>query len=144
MQEAREISDQYTDLMNEHDAAGLAALYADDGTFIDPTGEYRGRDAITEYWDGFLTAFPDMHVEDDFKAENGDTAINEWTISGTQTGSLEGPEGTIPATGKGITVRGVDALTVRDGLIQSHRVYYDQFGFMIQLGLVPERAAATS
>jgi steroid delta-isomerase-like uncharacterized protein len=144
MQEAREISDQYTDLMNEHDAAGLAALYADDGTFSDPTGEYRGRDAITEYWDGFLNAFPDMHVQDDFKAESGDTAINEWTISGTQTGPLEGPEGTIPATGKGITLRGVDALTVRDGLIHSHRVYYDQLGFMIQLGLVPERAAATS
>ena len=60
-----------------------------------------------------------MHVQDDFKAENGDTAINEWTISGTQTGPLEGPEGTIPATGKGITVRGVDALTGRNVIVRN-------------------------
>jgi len=53
---------------------------------------------------------------------------------------METPEGTIPATGKRLTLRGADAITVRDGLIRSHRVYYDQLGFMTQLGLVPEGA----
>jgi len=55
---------------------------------------------------------------------------------------LETPEGTIPATGKQATLRGCDAITVRDGRITSHRVYYDQLAFMTQLGLVPEGATA--
>ncbi len=77
-----------------------------------------------------------------FTAESGDTAISEWTTSGTHDGPLETPEGTIPATGKRVTLRGCDAMTVRDGRITSHRVYYDQLAFMTRLGLVPEGAAA--
>jgi steroid delta-isomerase-like uncharacterized protein len=142
MTQAREVSDRYTELINAHDAHGIAALFAEDGVIVDPGGEYRGRDAITQYWEGFFQAFPDMQGQDDFEAESGDTAINEWSASGTNTGPLEGPDGTIPATGKPVTLRGCDAITVRDGLIQSQRVYFDQLSFMTQLGLIPEGAAA--
>jgi SnoaL-like polyketide cyclase len=72
-----------------------------------------------------FTAVPDLNVRDEFKAENGDTAINEWSMSGTNSGPLETPEGIIPATGKPVTLRGCDALTVREGRIRSHRAYYD-------------------
>jgi ketosteroid isomerase-like protein len=41
-----------------------------------------------------------------------------------------------------MTMRGCDVITVRDGRITSHRVYYDQLAFLSQLGLVPEAAAA--
>jgi steroid delta-isomerase-like uncharacterized protein len=142
MAEAREISDRYTDLINAHDAEAIAELYGDDGVLSDPSGEYRGREAIVEYWQGFFQAFPDMTGQDEFKAESGDTAINEWSASGTNDGPLETPEGSIPATGKRVTIRGCDALTVRGGLVTSHRVYYDQLSFMTQLGLAPEGAAA--
>jgi ketosteroid isomerase-like protein len=83
-----------------------------------------------------------MVGRDEFKAESGDTAINEWSASGTHQGPLETPEGTIPATGKQITIRGCDVVTVRDGRITSHRAYFDQLSFMAQLGLLPEEAAA--
>jgi steroid delta-isomerase-like uncharacterized protein len=142
MAQAREISDRHTDAINAHDAEAIGALYAEDAVFSDPSGEYRGREAIVEYWQGFFTAFPDVRGRDEFKAESGDTAINEWSASGTHTGPLETAEGSIPATGKPVTLRGCDVATVRDGLIQSHRAYYDQLGFMTQLGLVPEGAAA--
>jgi steroid delta-isomerase-like uncharacterized protein len=143
MAEAREISDRYTDLINAHDAEGCGALYADDGVLTDPSGEYQGREAVVQYWEGFFRAFPDISGRDEFKAESGDTAINEWTASGTNDGPLETPEGTIPATGKRVTIRGADALTARDGRITSHRVYYDQLAFMSQLGLAPEGAPAS-
>jgi steroid delta-isomerase-like uncharacterized protein len=143
MAEAREVSDRYTDLINAHDAEAIAALYADDGVLSDPTGEYRGREAIVEYWQGFFQTFPDISGRDEFEAESGDTAINEWSTSGTNEGPLETPEGTIPATGKRVTLRGCDAMTVRGGRITSHRVYYDQLSFLGQLGLVPEGAQAS-
>ncbi len=144
MAEAREISDRYTDAINAHDADAIGALYADDGVFTEPAGEFRGREAIVQYWERFFTAFPDLNGRDEFTAESGDTAINEWSFSGTNSGPIETPEGTIPATGKRVTVRGCDALTVREGRIRSHRAYYDQLTFMTQLGLVPEGATATA
>ncbi len=143
MAEAREISDRYTDAINAHDADAIGALYADDGVLSDPSGEFRGPEAIVQYWERFFTAFPDMNGRDEFTAESGDTAINEWSFSGTNSGPMETPEGTIPATGKRMTLRGCDALTVREGRIQSHRAYYDQLAFMTQLGLVPEGATAS-
>ena len=142
MAEAREISDRYTDAINARDADAIGALYADDGVLSEPAGEFRGREAIVQYWGRFFTAFPDLNGRDEFKAESGDTAINEWSVSGTNSGPMETPEGTMPATNERLTLRGCDAITVRDGLIRSHRVYYDQVGFMTQLGLVPEEVTA--
>ena len=140
---AREISDRYTDAINAHDAGAIGALYADDGVLSEPAGEYRGREAIVQYWERFFAAFPDLNGRDEFKAESGDTAINEWSVSGTNSGPMETPEGTIPATNKRATLRGCDVITVRDGVIRSHRAYYDQLGLMTQLGLVPEGATAS-
>ena len=142
MADAREISDRYTDAINAHDAKAIGALYADDGVFSEPAGEFRGRQAIVQYWERFFEAFPDLTGRDEFKAESGDTAINEWSVSGTNSGPMETPEGTMPATGKQVTVRGCDAITVRDGRIRSHRAYYDQLALMTQLGLLPEAATA--
>ena len=141
MEQAREISDRYTELINAHDADAIGELYADDAVMSEPAGEFRGRAAIVEYWDGLFTAMPDLSGRDEFKAAAGDTAINEWSMSGTNSGPMETPEGSIAATGKRVTVGGCDAITVRDGRIQSHRVYYDQLAFMTQLGLVPGGAA---
>jgi len=143
MATAREISDRYTDAINAHDAEAIGALYDEGASLSDPTGEFEGREAIAGYWQAFFNAFPDLQARDEFKAEAGDTAINEWRIAGTHSGPLETPEGTIAATGKPHAVRGCDVLTVRNGLIQSHRAYYDQLGFLAQLGLVPEGAAAS-
>lgn len=141
MATAREISDRYTDAINAHDAEAIGAFYDDGAIFSEPAGEFKGREAIVKYWRAFFEAFPDLQGRDEFKAEAGDTAINEWSVAGTHSGPLETPEGTIPATGKRVTLRGCDALTVRNGLIQSHRAYYDQLGMMAQLGLAPEGAA---
>jgi SnoaL-like domain len=55
---------------------------------------------MVQYWERFFAAFPDLDVRDEFKAEDGDTAINEWSMPGTNAAALETPEGTISATGK--------------------------------------------
>jgi steroid delta-isomerase-like uncharacterized protein len=143
MAKARELSDRYTDAINAHDPQAIAALYAEGAGLEEPAGAFLGREALLEYWERFFEAFPDLVVRDEVKAESGDTAINEWSVSGTNSGPMETPEGTIQATGKRVTIRGCDVLTVGDGLIRSHRAYYDQLAFMTQLGLVPEGAAAS-
>jgi len=143
MANAREISDRYSDAINAHDAEAIASLYAERAGLEEPTGTFTGREALIQYWQGFFTALPDVQVQDERKWDTGDTAINEWSATGTNSGPFETPEGTIPPTGKRATLRGCDFLTVHEGLIQSHRAYYDQLSFLAQLGLVPEGTAAS-
>jgi steroid delta-isomerase-like uncharacterized protein len=143
MTTAREISDRYTEAVNAHDAEAIAALYEDGAALSDPTGEFTGREAIIGYWRTYFDAFPDLQARDEHRYDVGDTAMNEWSVTGTHSEPLETPEGAIPATGKRTTLRGCDILTVRDGLIQSHRAYYDQMGFLAQLGLVPDGVTAS-
>jgi ketosteroid isomerase-like protein len=142
MASAREVSDRLSELINARDAEGIGALFAEDGVFIEPSGEFKGRQAIVEYWRVMFDAFPDVQVRDDLKADVGDSAMNEWSAGGTHSGPWETPEGSVPATGKRVTFRGCDIVAVRDGLIYEHRAYYDQLSLLTQLGLVPEGAAA--
>ena len=74
----------------------LAALYAEGSGLVEPAGAFMGRESVSEYWSRFFEAFPDVKGRDMFKAENGDTAINEWIFTGTNTGPMETSEGIIP------------------------------------------------
>jgi ketosteroid isomerase-like protein len=143
MANAREVSDRYTAAIKAKDAGAIGALFAETGSLEEPAGSFEGREAIVEYWERFFTAFPDLDVRDEVKADAVDVAVNEWSASGTNTGALQTPEGTLSATGNRMTMRGCDVIAVRGGLIQSHRVYYDQLAFLTQLGLVPEGAVAS-
>ena len=72
----------------------------------------------------------------------GDTAIDEGYFVGTNTGSMTGPNGeTIPATGRRVRTRECDVATVENGVVTSHRFYFDVQDWLTQLGLAPESPA---
>jgi predicted ester cyclase len=97
----------------------------------------RGNDNIVAWSRQFFAAFPDAKYEPVNEFESGNTAIDEGYFAGTNTGPLPGPTGeTIPATGKSVRVRACDIATVEDGVITSHRFYFDQMDFLGQLGLM--------
>jgi hypothetical protein len=58
---------------------------------------------------------------------------------GTNTGPLVLPTGeSMPATGRAVRLRACDAATVENGVVTSHRFYFDQAEFLGQLGLMEE------
>jgi ketosteroid isomerase-like protein len=137
--EARRVFDRMTKAVVNHDVEALAGVYAADAIASSPDGEIRGRDQILAYLKQFLDAFPDLTWEPLHSHESGNTAVDEGFIVGTHTEALTMPNGeTIPATGKKVRFRECDAITVEDGLITSHRFYYDQMDVLGQLGLLPE------
>ena len=69
--------------------------------------------------------------------EDGDTVIVEGVFSGTQTGPLVMDNGTLPASGNAFAFPYVDLFELRDGICISHRVYWDNVGFLMQLGVNP-------
>ena len=140
MGEARAVMDRLTEAVTHSDLKAIADLYAEDAVASTPdAGEVRGRDAIVEYWRTMTDSIPEATFTSLNKYEIGDTAIDEGVFSGVNTGPIPLPTGeTLPPTGKTVSILGVDFATVRDGRIESYRLYYDQMQFLEQLGLLPE------
>ena len=143
MGEAREVMDRLTDAILKGDSEALKALYAQDAVAETPDqGTITGRDQIAAYFCEFSAVFPDNAWEERYKHEAGDTAIDEGYIVGTNTGSMTGPNGeTIPATGRRVRLRECDVATVKNGVVTSHRIYFDVQDWLTQLGLAPESPA---
>ena len=95
-----------------------------------------GREPFKLFIGGFLSAFPDVHVTIEDLFGEGDKITWRWTMTGTQTGAL----GTIPATGKSMKIGGTIITRFVDGLWAEDYVYYDFFGLLQQLGVVPALA----
>ena len=139
MPNAREVTDRLTEAVNHEDLDAVTSCYSPDAVVIAPEGTYKGRDQIAEYFQAWFTPFSEISADVTTKAAWGDQALDEWSLSCTNTGPLDMPTGeTVPATGKRVTVRGVDICTVEDGLIVEHHVYYDQVELLGQLGLLPD------
>jgi ketosteroid isomerase-like protein len=135
--------DRITDAILKGDSEAIKALYAQDAVAETPEwGAITGRDQIAAYLSDQGVAFPDAAWEELYKHETGDTAIDEGYFVGTNTVSMTGPNGeTIPATGRRVRSRQCDVATVENGIVTSHRFYYDMQDFFTQLGLAPESPA---
>jgi ketosteroid isomerase-like protein len=140
MGEARQVMDAVTEAVFQKDLEAAANLYAPDAVMATADqGELRGREQIIGYLKQFNDAFPDNRYEPAYAHESGDTAIDEGYFVGTNTAPLPLPTGEeLPATGKQVRVRACDIATVQNGVITSHRFYFDQMDFLGQLGLLPD------
>jgi steroid delta-isomerase-like uncharacterized protein len=125
------------DALNHGDVDGATASFTDDVETITPGGTLQGKEAFRAMTEGFLTAVPDMRHEILRTFEDGDTIVVEGVYSGTQTGPLTGPQGTLPASGKTFAFPYVDVMEAKEGKCVSHRVYWDNVTFLSQLGAIP-------
>ena len=79
-------------------------------------------------------AFPDRHTSIDELLADGDKVIKRFTFRGTQSGEWNG----IPATGKQVTLQGIDILRIENGQITEIWWGYDALGVLQQLGVLPQ------
>ncbi len=124
---------------NAHDAAGMAAFYAEDAVFTEATypGPMHGRAAVQKDAEMIFTAMPDIQLTVVTVVAQGDLVASEIMSVGTNTGPLNLPTGDqLPPSGN--TVRVPMALFSRfdaDGLIAEEHRYIDLAGMMRQLGV---------
>ena len=140
MGEARKTLDKLTAAYFSGDTEAAKKIYADDAIGVAPDGqEFKGPDEILDWMSVFFKAFPDAKYEPIAKYESGKVAIDEGMFIGTNTGPLQTPTGEeIPPTGKRISVRGADVVTVSKGRVTNHHFYFDQMSMLSQLGLAPQ------
>ena len=129
---------QWIDAFNKKDMKKLMALYADNAKNLQPHHQapLKGTAAIQADLENFLNAFPDGKLKATAVVATKDTVAMEWKFTGTQSGPLVGPQGTMPATNKKVTLLGAEFTRHNaKGLIVDERGYFDMGAFMMQLGM---------
>lgn len=81
----------------------------------------------------YTTVFPDMQVDVQSVVGDGDQVATRWTVTGTHKEEFFG----IPATGKEITVEGMNFYRLQGGRITDVWTQFDGLGMMGQLGALP-------
>src|SRR4051794_5026808 len=81
----------------------------------------------------FRQALPDWHSDVERLVAEGDIVVEEFTASGTHRGELFG----VPATGRTLTLHGVNTFRVDGDRIVERWGMLDQLGLLQQLGLAP-------
>lgn len=112
--------------------------FADDVSVELPTGKFQGIEGLRAAMSAFFTAFPDLAVTHRSLVSDGTAAMAERMLSGTQDGPLVTADGEVPPSGRRVSLPIVDTFVVRDGRIVEHNVYWDNFAFLTQLGLLPQ------
>lgn len=138
MVEPAEVVARSFEAFNRHDLEGFFALYQEDMTFASASGErLEGKAAFRARTAPAFEMMPDIHLAIERCFAEGDRVAVEWTLTGTQTGDIQMPNGgaLIPATGKSVALPVATVYGVRDGLIASEHEYMDSGAFYAQLGL---------
>lgn len=97
---------------------------------------YRGPQGMKDYLNNWLKGFPDARVEIVNLVESGEWVTCELVGRGTHNGTLNGPAGPIPPTGKSVEVRMCEVHRLRGGKVIDGRSYFDSTTMMRQLGLL--------
>jgi steroid delta-isomerase-like uncharacterized protein len=81
----------------------------------------------------FTTAFPDAQITVDASISVGDLVASRWTTTGTYRGDFHG----VPATGRQITMKGMDFSRIVEGKVAEHWAQFDLIGVLQQIGAMP-------
>ena len=96
-------------------------------------GQAPGVEGLKQAMAALRQAFPDLHVTVDEMLSDGDKVVIRTTMKGTHKGNFMN----IPATGKQMSVEGIDILRISNGRAVEHWGVTDNLTMMQQLGLVP-------
>jgi predicted ester cyclase len=138
----REQFEKGTDAFNRHDADGFAETMAEDVRTRAPgVGELSGKAAVKAFYKGWIDAFPDARVEITAVQILDDMAVEEGVFTGTHRGTLHGPAGDLPPTGRSVRVEYMQVVRYRGDRAASFHLEFDRLGLMEQLGAASQAGA---
>jgi predicted ester cyclase len=136
--ESRAVAERGMKAFNAHDMEAMARDSAPDIEATAPGDiKLKGPQAVKEYNQNFVTAFPDARVEAKNIFTQGNTVIVEGVFTGTHDGTLKTPMGDVPATGRKVRGEYIQILEIDRGLVKRDNLLYDQVQLMTQLGMAP-------
>ncbi len=120
--------------VNKNNLDNILSIFADDGfDHSAPPGMPQGKEGVRMLFSMFFTGFPGIQAQiEDVLAEN-DLVVFRATVRGKHTAEFMG----IPATGRDIEVRVLDAIRIENGKIKERWGGFDTFSLLQQLGILP-------
>ena len=120
---------------NASDWDGFRALSTTDAVYNELATQriINGPDAIIDAMQGWKTAMPDVKGTVTNSFTNGNTVTLEISWTGTQTGPMVTPDGTIPPSGKSQTTPAAWILEFEEGKLKVSRHYFDLVTFLKQI-----------
>lgn len=98
-----------------------------------PANEIHGPEGIEQFYATLRAAFPDIHFTVEDQVAEGDRVVTRWTARATHKGEFQG----IPATGKQVSVTGIDIDRLANGKVVECWPVADELGLLQQIGVVP-------
>ena len=98
-----------------------------------PNVKVNSREEFKKLQESFLASMPDQHITIEMIIAEGDKVAGYATYSGT----LTGPMGEFPATGKSMESKFISIFRIEEGRIAELWVEWDNLAMLSQLGLFP-------
>jgi steroid delta-isomerase-like uncharacterized protein len=134
--DTRSLIERDIELWNARDRAGwMSAMDLLRLETETPGGRLTGKEAAETMWSTWQQAFPDNRIETVAIHADDRGGVHEFRAIGTHSGTLRGPAGEIPATGRSARVNMCGVYEFDDGKIVSFHLYFDQAELLSQLGL---------
>jgi len=132
---AKDTVDAFNDRNWEH----ITSLLAPNCTYDEvSTGRrMKGHSETLQGMKGWTNAFRDATGTVTSTLERGDTVVLEITWKGTHNGPLDGSGGSIPPSGKSVTIRAIEVFGFDGDRIIEMRHYFDQYAMLRQIGAIP-------
>lgn len=139
MADPTEVAKNAIEKFNAGDWSGLRSTLTSDAVEDEFATQRRleGPEAVVTAAEGWKRAFPDARGTVRSAMASGNTAILEITWEGTQTGDLAGPRGTIPASGRQVSLPAVWVTEVEGNKAKAVRHYFNLMTLLAQIGAVP-------
>lgn len=129
--------EEHVRLENAHDLDGLMSTFGPSGFYDDePWAEHhQGLDAVRSYYQDFVRASPDFHIEVKRHHITDDGIVLEVQLTGTHSGAWRG----LPATGRRFNFPLCAFFTFDEGdRLAGERIYYDRATVLQQLGVLSD------
>jgi steroid delta-isomerase-like uncharacterized protein len=121
------------EVLNRHNVDAMNEFYAPNTVWHGPGGqELKGLTQVREMVQGYLTAFPDLHMTTVLQVAEGDKCATAWRVFGTN----DGPLGDTPPTHKSMQIAGHVIARFEGGKIAEEWEVFDELAMFKQLGLI--------
>jgi predicted ester cyclase len=143
---AKLLLDKVLEMWNKPNLDLIPELYAADTVATSSASPvpYTGHEGIRKWIESNRVSMPDMVMAFTEAVVQGDKIATIWTLTGTQTGPMVMPNGTLPPTGRKVRISGLAIDYLKDGKFVKEVVVFNALEMLMQLGftLNPPQAPA--
>lgn len=133
---AQVLLDKVLEMWNKGNLALVPDVYCPDIVVMTSSmpEPYVGHEGVKKWVENTRTMLPDLVMAFPEVIAKGDQIVTVWTMSGTQTGPMVMPGGTLPPTGRKVSITGMSIDHLRNGKFAKEVVVFNMLEMLMPLG----------